>query len=391
MRVILYTGKGGVSKTSVAAATACRIAEEGKTVLIASTDQAHSLGDSFDMKLAAEPVHVAERLYAMEIDAVEENEKAWGNLRDYLKRLLTAKSEDGLEAEELLVFPGFEELFSLLKIKEIYEENRYDVLIVDCAPTGETMSLLKFPEMLGWWMEHLFGIKRAAVKVAGPLVEKTTGIPMPGEETFNEVENLYGRLGELRRLLCRKEEVSVRIVTTPERIVVKEAKRNFSYLHLYDYNVDAVIVNKIYPQASLDGYFNRWMECQRESLKDIHGSFGEIPVFHLEYMKSELRTLNKLKDAAKQLYANTDPSAILFQDTVFALRREEDRYCLYVTLPFASRQEFELEQRGDELHISVKNQHRNLMLPKKLQNREIESAKSEEGCLKILFSEMAPD
>lgn len=385
MRILLYTGKGGVGKTSIAAATACKIAESGKRVLIMSTDRAHSLGDSFDRKLGNEPLEITEHLYAMEIDAVAESEHAWGNIKDYMKKLLTSRSGESIEAEELLVFPGFEELFSLFKILEIYEAQNYDVLIVDCAPTGETISLLKFPEMFGDLLGKIMPMKRKALKVAGPLVEKTMKIPMPKDTLFDEVEILCRKIEQLQELMSDKDVLSLRIVTTPEKIVVKEAKRNFAYLHMYDYNVDAIIVNKVYPKSSLEGYFNQWIENQQNSLQDIRQSFFDIPVFEMEFLKHELRTVERLKVAADMVYRDTDPAAVLAVQSIFVLEKVQEKYCLKIALPFVDKQELELEQKGEELALTIKNERRNLILPPKLREYEVAGAKYEDDVLKIEF------
>lgn len=200
MRVILYTGKGGVGKTSIAAATACRLAVAGKRVMIMSTDQAHSLGDAFEMPLVGQVTAITGNLDGLEINVVDESEKAWKNLRDYMKEMLTARGNGGIEVEELLVFPGLEELFSLFKILDIYEAGCYDALIVDCAPTGETLSLLKYPEMFGDFVEKVLPVKRKAINTAGPFVEKLTKIPMPEDGVFEDIERLMDKLGRLRAL-----------------------------------------------------------------------------------------------------------------------------------------------------------------------------------------------
>jgi len=386
MRIILYTGKGGVGKTSIAACTACKIANEGKSVLVISTDQAHSLSDSFDIKLGNQPVKIADNLYGMEIDTVLENENAWAHLKGYIKDLMALKSQKTIESEELLVFPGFEELLSLVKIKELYDEGKYDVLIVDCAPTGETMSLLKFPDLFKWWMEKIFPIKKKGAKFAKPIIEATMKIPMPTDDIFDEIENLYSKIEALHSLMLNKDVVSIRIVTTPEKIVIKEAKRSFSYLHLFDYNVDAIVINKIFPKASLTGYFKSWVQLQKESIKDINESFKGIPIFKLELMGHELRKYDVLKEVANQIYGDMKPENMLFRDKIFTVEKDKEGYFLSINIPFVDKSELDLTQKGDEITITIKNEKRSLILPVKLQSKEITSAKYSEDRLNIRFT-----
>lgn len=383
MRIIIYTGKGGVGKTSMAAATACRIASGGKKVLIMSTDQAHSLGDSFDMELTKEPIQITDNLYGLEIDTVYESEKSWGNMKDYFKKLLTMQSEGGIEVEELLVFPGLEELFSMFKILEIYEEGEYDTLIVDCAPTGETLSLLKYPEKLSGFIQRVLPIKKKGVKTVGPIVEKTMKIPMPGEEVFDDFEYLMERMEKLQRLMLDKDIVSLRVVTTPEQIVLSEAKRNFTCLYLYNYNVDAVLVNRIYPKEAMEGYFSKWIEMQEKSLNEIKESFSEVPCFYVELQDKELRTIPILKEVGEHIYGAYDPSEILFQKDIYRIDRSENALSIY--LPFANKNELKLEQVEEEIVIGVKNETRRFLMPKEFWNKEITGAKFENGYLKIKF------
>ncbi|MDF2484474.1 MAG: arsA1 [Herbinix sp.] len=385
MRIILYTGKGGVGKTCVAAATACQLAASGKKVLVMSTDQAHSLGDALDYRLGPNPIEVTQGLYAMEVDAITECERAWGSVKDYLHQMMISKSGDSLEAEELLVFPGFEELTSLFMIKDLYDENIYDVIIVDCAPTGETLSLLKFPEMFGGWISQILPMKRKAMKIAGPAVSKLMKIPMPKDTIFDEIEVLIDKMNALRELLWDKDIVSIRIVTTPEKIVMKEAKRNFSYLHLFNYNVDAIIVNRIYPKESMSGYFHQWMKNQEEALEDIKESFAGVPIFYLELLKHELRTIDRLSKVAIDLYGECKPEAILYRETIFRTVKEGDKEIFVISLPFFELKDMELLQKGDELTLIIKNERRRFILPGKLKDREIQSAKYEEGVLKLSF------
>ena len=383
MRVIIYTGKGGVGKTSMAAATACRIAHDGKKVMIMSTDQAHSLGDAFDIKIGNEPTYVTDNLYALEIDTVAESEKSWGNLKDYFKRLITAKGEGGIEAEELLVFPGLEELFSMFKILEMYESGRYDTIIVDCAPTGETLALLKYPERFSALIEKVLPMKKAGVKAVGPAVEKLTSIPMPGEGVFDDVEYLMDKMLRLQNLLLDRDIVSLRIVTTPEKIVINEAKRNFTCLYLYRYNVDAVIVNHVYPERAMEGYFGKWMKLQEEGLNEIRESFSEVPRFLVELLPKELRTLKILTEVGEKIYGDSDPDDVLFKQDIYIT--DPDNNCLKIYLPFAVKEELILEQDKGELSVGVKNERRRFPIPAEFAGRDITGAKFEDGYLTITF------
>jgi arsenite-transporting ATPase len=387
MRIILYTGKGGVGKTSVASATACKIAKEGKKVLIMSTDKAHSLSDAFGIKLSNYPVKISDNLEAIEVDALIENEAICGNIKGYIEKLMLLKNERTIEVEELLVFPGFEDLISLLKIKQINDENNYDVLIVDCAPTGETMSLLKFPELFKWWMEKIFPMKRKATKIVKPIIDHTIKFPLPDDKTFDEIEILYNKVDELHKLMLEKDNVSLRIVTTPEKIVVKEAKRNFSYLHLYDFNVDAIIVNKIISEEGGKGYFEKWMKLQSENLVDISESFSPVPIFKTELMHSEVRNYDSLLNMGQNIFKGVSAEKVLFKDKIFEVEKSslDDSYYLNINMPFVSKNELNLLQNGDGVCISIKNEKRNFVLPQKLHSKKIVKASYEFGKLRIQF------
>lgn len=386
MRIIIYTGKGGVGKTSIAAASACMIAQSGKKVLVMSTDPAHSLGDSFDQKLSAKPQQVTDNLWALEIDTIAEGEKSWGTIKKYLKDLLYVWSENSIEVEELLVFPGLEELFAMFQILEIYEQGAYDVLIVDCAPTGETLSLLKYPEQLSGLISKVMPIERMGVKVAGPVIEKLMKIPMPKDNVFDEVEHLMDKMKRLQNLLIDKDIVSLRIVTTPEKIVIREAKRCFTCLHLYNYNVDAVIVNRIYPEKALKGYFNKWIAMQQEGLKEITESFSEVPQFYLKLQESEVCTLPMLQHIGQLLFADQDITKVLFREDIYTISHEEDAVILHILLPFAVKEELDLKQDETELILSVKNQTRRFPLPLEVMKKEITGAKLKDGYLNIHFA-----
>ncbi len=386
MRIILYTGKGGVGKTSIAAATAAHMASHGKKVLIMSTDQAHSLQDSFCMELENEPKMVTDNLYAMEIDSIKENEKLWGVLKKYIEDVFFLKAERNLANEELLVFPGFEELLALLKIKEIEAAGEYDVLVVDCAPTGETLSLLKFPEMFKWWITKILPAKRKAVKVVRPIAKKLIKIPIPEDSVFDEFEEIFNRLDELHKLLLDHRKTSMRVVMTPERIVIKEAQRNFSCIHLFDFNVDSIFVNKILPGKSMTGYFGAWKGIQEKNMQYIKESFEQVPVFHAPLLEHELIGIENLKYMGREIYKNTDPAEVLWDEKIFTFEKDDDRYFMKIHLPCIDKEDLEMFQRGDEVSISIKNEKRNFVLPKKLESRQIQGADYSDGYLIIQFA-----
>lgn len=384
MRVIIYTGKGGVGKTSMACASACKIAESGKKVLVMSTDPAHSLGDSFGVKIGKEETKLSDNLYAMEIDTVYESEKSWGSIKDYIKNLLTAKgSGGGIEVEELLVFPGLEELFSMFKILEVVESGEFDTVIVDCAPTGETLALLKYPERLSGLIRKVLPMERTLVKTGGKLIEGIMKVPMPEDNVFDDIEYLMDKMERLQKLMLDKSVVSLRVVTTPEKIVISEAKRNFTCLCLYHYNVDAVIVNHIYPERAMEGYFSKWQKLQEDALNEIKESFSEVPRFYVELQDGEIRTMEVLKDVGDKIFGDFDPSAVLFEKEIYSVDTENSVLRIY--LPFADKEELRLEQDKNELIVGVKNESRKFPVPREFAGLDIASAKFSDGYLNIKF------
>lgn len=385
MRIILYTGKGGVGKTSISAETATILAKRGRRVLVMSTDQAHSLSDAFNLKLGKEPTLIKKNLYGMELDVVEENEKNCSTVMGYMKQLMTLNKGENIETEELLIFPGFEELLALIKIKEIYDANVYDVLIVDCAPTGETISLLKFPQLFKWWIEKFLPAKRKLTKVAKPVVEKTMKIPMPEDQFFDEIDGLARKVEELQELMQNKEIVSLRIVTTPEKIVVREAQRSFSYLHLYDYNVDAIVINKVFPMQSMKGYFSKWQQIQQEGIRQVEEGFKGIPIFKQELQTTELRDYEMLEEVGEKLFEGVKAEEVLFKERIYEVLKTETGYLLKIKMPFIDKRELGISQKGDQLTISVKNEKRSLILPNKLLSKTIQGARYQENNLEIYF------
>jgi len=385
MRIILYTGKGGVGKTSIAAATAVRSAREGYKTLVVSTDAAHSLGDSLDIKLESEPIEIEKDLWAQEIDSVHEVEKGWGQVQKYLTTLFTAKTVKNITTEELTVFPGMEDLLSLLRILKYYKENTFDVIIIDCAPTGETLALLSFPEMLRWWMDKLFPIKRKAIKALKPIIEPILGIPMPSDSVMEEIDNIYNQLDEMKRILSDREITSIRIVVNPEKMVIKEAQRSFTYLNIYDFNIDAVIVNRVIPDNVQDNYFSVWKDIQKKYREMIIDSFSPLPIYYAPLFEQEVVGLNMLKRMGNEVFKDDNPIEIKYSTRTQTVSKEKDEYIFSIYMPFTSKQDLSLNQKGDELIVKVGNVKRNITLPRTLLNFSIKGAKFEDETLKIRF------
>lgn len=385
MRIIIYTGKGGVGKTSVAAATAVKCAGRGLKTLVVSTDAAHSLGDSIDTKLTNELMEINKNLWAQEIDTTHEVEKGWGTVQKYLTELFTAKAVKDITTEELTVFPGMQDLLSLLRILKYYKEGRFDVIIVDCAPTGETLALLSFPEMLRWWMEKLFPIKKKAIKVVGPVVGSLAGIPMPSGQVMDEIDNIYYELDEMRTIFSDRNTTSIRIVVNPEKMVIKEAQRSFTYLNIYDFNVDAIIVNRVFPESITDDYFRGWKDIQRKYKKDIAESFSPVPIYYANLFETEVVGWTMLGRMAEEIFQDSNPADIKYNGRTQQVDKAGDDYILSLTIPFVDKKDLVLNQKGDELIVKAGSVKRNITLPRTLLRRSIKKAAFEDGMLKIRF------
>ncbi len=387
MRIILYTGKGGVGKTSIAAATALKSAERGLKTIVMSTDAAHSLGDSLDISLSAEPVEVCKNLWAQEIDSIHEVEKGWGKVQEYLTSLFTAKAVKDITTEELTVFPGFEELLSLLRILGYYKKKEYDVIIIDCAPTGETLALLSFPDMLRWWMDKLFPFKRKAVKLVKPVVEPLLGVPMPDDGVMGEIENIYNQLDEMRQILSDRDITSIRIVVNPEKMVIKEAQRSFTYLNVYNFNVDAIVVNRVMPEIVSDDYFKGWKDIQKKYMEMIKESFAPLPIFKAPLFENEIVGSEMLERLGAEVFGDRDPVRIEYNIRTQEIIKENGGYVLAIRMPFAEKKEVSLSQKADELIIRVGNIKRTVTLPRTLLSYSVKGAKFEDEVLRIRFGD----
>lgn len=385
MRVILYTGKGGVGKTSVAAATALRCAELGNRTIVMSTDAAHSLADSFDCPLGPEPTLVAPNLWGQELDVLYQMEKYWGNVQRYFATVLAWRGLDDLIAEELVVLPGMEELASLLQIVHLHDDCDYDVIIVDCAPTGATLQLLSFPEVARWYLEKIFPVERKAVQLSRPLLRAMTDLPIPDEELFDTVAELIMQLTRMHDLLSDPQKSSVRLVLNPEKMVIKEAQRTFAYLNLYGFLTDAVISNRLIPARVEDSYFDSWKESQEKYSQMIEEAFSPLPILEVPLFDQEVVGLDMLRRMAESIYDDSDPTEAYFVGQTHSVEKKDGRYVLRLSLPFVEKQDLEVTRSGDELIVHFGNRKRNLILPRVLASLEVQSAKFDEDTLVINF------
>jgi arsenite/tail-anchored protein-transporting ATPase len=386
MRVLLFTGKGGVGKTTIAAATAVRAAKAGQRTLIMSTDPAHSLGDSFDVELGPESREVAPNLWAEQIDAQERLEANWREIQEYMVSLMNWAGVDAIQAEELSVLPGLDEIFSLIDVKRYVDAGEHDLLVVDCAPTAETLRLLSLPEIMNWYIERIFPVERRVVKTIRPMLSKITTLPIAEDRVFGAVERLHRNLDAVRRILNDEKTSSVRLVVNPERMVIAEARRTYTYLSLFGYRVDSVIVNRIIPEDVVDPYFGKWKEIQAEHIETVHESFQPVPILTARLFDREMVGLELLERMGDEVYGEKDVTAVLHVDEPIRVRKRGPSYVLSMRLPFAERDELDVYRKGDELYIKVGPYKRNIILPQTLQRLTVQEARFEADRLEVRFA-----
>jgi arsenite/tail-anchored protein-transporting ATPase len=392
MRIILYTGKGGVGKTSMSAATAIQSAKRGLKTLVVSTDPAHSLGDSFGISLSSDPTLLADNLWAQEISTIHEMEQGWGKIQAYLTNLFTTKAVNDITTEELTMFPGMEDLLSLLRVLHYYKEKTYDVIIIDCAPTGETLAMLSYPDMLRWWIDKLFPIQRKVMKVVRPIAQPLLGIPLPTDDTMSELLHVLNQLDEMRDVLSDRTVTSVRIVVNPEKMVIKEAQRSFTYLNMYDYNIDTIIVNRLIPNTVSDHYFDAWKANHEKYKTIIEESFQPLPIYYAPLFEQEVVGFNMLERMGEAIFLpNDNPVEMKYTLRTQHIRKIENEYLLSLPIPFVDKKELSLNQKGDELIVRAGAIKRMITLPKTLTYLSIKGAKFEENMLNIRFGGVNKD
>lgn len=386
MRILLFTGKGGVGKSTVAAGTAAMAAARGLRTLVLSTDAAHSLADAFGAPVGAEPTEVSANLFVQQVDAQRRFEQSWADIQGYLLTVLDVVGVDPVAAEELTVIPGAEEIFALLELRLHALSGEWEVIIVDCAPTAETLRLLALPEALGWYMQRVFPFGRRMVRTLKPVLSRAAGVPMPNDTVFDAIERLHAELDEVRALLCGPE-ASVRLVLTPETVVLAEARRSFTTLSLFGYRVDGVVANRIFPDAEGDEWRAGWVAAQSRVLTEMEESFAGLSQWRSTYRTSEPVGVEALRTLAEEVYAGSEPLAAPTGEGPLRVIRTEGGAVLSLDLPFVGKGEVDLKRHGDELVVTVGSYRRLLSLPPGLARFKVGGARVDEGALKVRFEE----
>ena len=387
MRIILYTGKGGVGKTTISAATAVRCAELGHKTIVMSTDPAHSLADSLDRKIGAKPKKITDNLVAEEINVNEELKVNWGRIQKYITKFLKSRGFEDLMAEEFAVLPGMEELFSLLKLKSYAENESYDVAIIDCAPTASTVRMLSMPDVIRWYMDRFFNIERRIVKTVRPIAERIANFPLPTDDVYDSVENLFHKVEGMKDVLTDPENASIRLVFNPEKMVIKESQRAYSYLNLFGFTVDSVIANRVYPDEIQDHYFDRWRTVQKKYLAEAKNIFDPLPIFQGKLFDREMVGLKLLHSLASDIFGETDPAEVFYKESPINIKQADGRYVMSIHLPGTQKSDLNIWAAGDELIVEVGNYRRSIILPRSLAQREVVEAKFKGDDLNIIFGE----
>ena len=391
MRIIFFAGKGGVGKTSVAAATGIKAAELGKKTLIMSLDAAHSLVDIFDLgqnlldQNRGKPVKVRENLWLQELDIQEEIQKNWGSIHKYLSLLLNTTGLNEILAEELAILPGMEEVSLLLYINQYVQRRKFEVIILDCAPTGESLRFISIPTTLEWYMRKVFKMERTLAKIARPIAKRIYNVPLPGDDYFETLEKLFERLKGVDQILTDPQCTTVRLVTNPEKIVLKETQRAYMYFCLYRMHIDAIVMNRIFPEGVRDDYFSEWKKNQETYRKKAEEYFSPLPILSVPLFREEVLGYEQLKRMAEEVYAGKNPLDHFYSGELYRLEKKDGAYRLLLKLPFASKEDIVLNTFAEELSIRLGGYKRLIPLPRPVAGARSIRAKMDGDTLQITF------
>lgn len=387
MRILLVTGKGGVGKTTVAAATALAAADAGYRTLVTSTDPAHSLSDALTVPLGSDPTEIAPNLDGQQIDAQRQLDKYWGSIRRQLMDVLDWGGAGGIESEEFLIFPGMDELFALIEVNQHARSGVYDVVVVDCAPTAETLRLLSLPEVLSWYFDRVMPTERKLMRAARPLLSRITDLPLPRDEVFGAAQSVFDSIEGVKELMSSPEITSARLVVNPEKMVIDEARRTYSYLGLFGYGVDGVVVNRVLPDDVTDPYFERWRAIQKGHLDVVDEAFADVPRLRVRLFDDEMIGVDRLRRLARELYDDSDPIADFHATSPFRIVDGEGGVTMELDVPFAEKADLDVYRKGNELYIQLGPYRRSFLLPDALHRREVTRAKLDGGRLSVSFSD----
>lgn len=385
MRIVLVTGKGGVGKTTVAAATAIAAADAGHRTLITSTDPAHSLSDAMAFPLGTSPTPVVDRLDGQQIDTQEQLDRYWGSIRKQMMDVLDWGGAAGIEAEEFLAFPGMDELFALLEVNRHARSGAYEVLVVDCAPTAETLRLLSLPEVLSWYFQKVLPTERRIMRAARPVLSRLTDLPLPQDEVFTAAQGVFTGVEGVRELMSSSEVTTARLVVNPERMVIDEARRTYSYLGLFGYGVDGVVTNRVLPDEVEDPYFERWRSIQKGHLSAIDEAFADVTRLRLRLFDDEMVGVDRLRYMASELYGEMDPIFDFSASSPFRIVERDNEVIMEVDIPHAQKSELDVHRHGNELYLRVGPYQRSFVLPDALQRRDVGRARFQDGRLSVSF------
>ena len=391
MRIILYSGKGGVGKTSLSAATAVRSAQLGRRTLVVSTDAAHSLADALQVQVGSAPTKVAPNLDALEIDVNRELSAHWGVIQDFITRFMTFQGVNDVVAEELAILPGMDELFSLLKVKDYAEKKAYDVIVIDTAPTGETIRMLAVPEVLNFYLKKVFPIQRTVLRTVRPVASRMSAMPIPSDDMLVAVQKILKQTEGMGPLLQDPKQTSIRIVLNPERMVINESQRLYTYLSLFGFPTDAVVANRVLPPEARSEYFDRWFGIQAGHLAHARKSFDPLPMFEARLFDREMVGVKLLERFAQDVFGEQDPTAVFCKERPMEVKKEPSGYALYLRLPFAEKEKIQVLTHGEELIIQVDNQRRHLLLPRSLASRKLTGAAFQGQRLRVGFGAKEDD